>query len=227
MNSSFTNSLPKLHVLSQKGSLGLPILFVPGMFGIAEHYKSDMDALHEYTVYAMSVRGRGQSEAPEDGYTFEDHVDDVVRVIDQIQEAEIVLCGHSYGCLLVVAAAAERRDRIASVVLIDRGLEARRISEAWLENLRENPPEGSSVEVAEQIILASREVNLWQTYQDLKKPVTVIKGDQSDSHINENDLVRFEAHPQAQIVHLPHSGHTPTKDDYPLFLETLKRLLDA
>jgi pimeloyl-ACP methyl ester carboxylesterase len=72
-----------------------------------------------HTVVAPTLRGlaeRAGELTPET--SLDDHVDDVVAVLDQSVEP-VVLVGHSYAGMVVRPAAARRPDRVAGVVLLD------------------------------------------------------------------------------------------------------------
>jgi pimeloyl-ACP methyl ester carboxylesterase len=83
-------------------------------------------------VVLYDLRGHGRSERPAAGYRVEDAVDDLVGLLDALGHTEPVhLVGNSYGGTIVLAAARERPDRVASVVSIE-GLPA---IEGWSDTL--------------------------------------------------------------------------------------------
>src|SRR5262249_38656503 len=67
----------RLHCLVRPATTeaaGMPFVIIAGTFGMAEDYVAEMTALAPRPCVAPSLRGRGQSDTPETGYTFEDHV---------------------------------------------------------------------------------------------------------------------------------------------------------
>ena len=78
-----TNGKVRLHYLDNKSEAeGCPIIFVPGLRGRAEQFSPMIEALGTRRALAISPRGRGQSDVPDEGYRFEDHVGDVAAVIE-------------------------------------------------------------------------------------------------------------------------------------------------
>jgi hypothetical protein len=74
----------KLHYLDSGGedvSLLVPAVFIPGAIGSAELYLREIQSFAPRRCIAVSLRGRGKSDAPEKGYTFEDHVSDIDSII--------------------------------------------------------------------------------------------------------------------------------------------------
>jgi len=53
-----------------------------------------------------ALRGHGASDWPEDGYTIEDHRDDLLAVIDSVGPGPVILCGQATGATLALMAAA-------------------------------------------------------------------------------------------------------------------------
>jgi 3-oxoadipate enol-lactonase len=54
----------------RKGS-GEPVLFVPGLLWSAESFRPHMDALADYDVVGVDLRGQFRTEAPEDAATYD------------------------------------------------------------------------------------------------------------------------------------------------------------
>jgi pimeloyl-ACP methyl ester carboxylesterase len=76
----------------------------------------------EYRVIAPDLRGRGDSDKPEDGYGLEGHAADAVGLLDELGIERAVLVGHSLGALIGMQLAAEYPERIAKLVLVDHGV---------------------------------------------------------------------------------------------------------
>lgn len=53
-----------------------------------------------------ALRGHGASDWPDDGYTIEDHRDDLLAVIDSTGPGPVILCGQATGATLALMAAA-------------------------------------------------------------------------------------------------------------------------
>lgn len=71
---------------------------------------------------APDLRGRGRSAELPPPERFSAHVDDVVSLLDRLEVDRAVLAGHSMGAYVAAGVAAEHRERVAGLVLVDAGL---------------------------------------------------------------------------------------------------------
>ena len=69
----------------------------------------------------VDLRGRGDSDKPESGYSLEAHAADVVRVLDHLDLRNAVLAGHSMGGFVALKTALLFPDRVRALVLLDGG----------------------------------------------------------------------------------------------------------
>jgi pimeloyl-ACP methyl ester carboxylesterase len=99
---------------------GVPIMMIHGLtdsgacFGrLAAHLAPNRD------VIALDLRGHGLSDAPESGYTSEDHAADVLGVLEALRLSMVTLLGHSLGGDTALHAAVLRPDLFQQVILED------------------------------------------------------------------------------------------------------------
>ena len=97
-------------------------MLVPGIFSTHRGVAALARALSPARrVLAFDLRGRGR--APLDGpFGIDRHVDDLWRAVDALALREPVLCGHSLGAFVAVAAAGTRPGAASALVLLDGGL---------------------------------------------------------------------------------------------------------
>jgi lipase len=72
-------------------------------------------------LVGVDLRGRGDSDKPESGYSLEAHAADVVRVLDHLGLQSAVVAGHSMGAFVALQTALEYPDRVRALVLLDGG----------------------------------------------------------------------------------------------------------
>jgi pimeloyl-ACP methyl ester carboxylesterase len=72
-------------------------------------------------VVGVDLRGRGDSDKPESGYSLGAHAADVVRVLDHLGLRSAVLAGHSMGAFVALKTALMFPDRVRALVLLDGG----------------------------------------------------------------------------------------------------------
>ncbi len=95
------------------------------LHGISQHHRAFTALARQlrdtYELVGVDLRGRGDSEKPEDGYGLEVHAGDVVRVLDHLSLERAVLVGHSMGAFVGLQVALSYPDRVKALVLVDGG----------------------------------------------------------------------------------------------------------
>lgn len=70
-------------------------------------------------VLAVDLRGRGESDKPDTGYTMDDHAADLLGMFDALGLDQVILGGHSFGGLLTYFMAAHHPERVERCVVLD------------------------------------------------------------------------------------------------------------
>jgi pimeloyl-ACP methyl ester carboxylesterase len=78
-----------------------------------------------YRMLAYDLRGRGESDKPEKGYSLARHDEDLEGLLDHFGIKKAVLIGHSLGAHIALRFAAMHPDRVTKLVLVDGGLDVR------------------------------------------------------------------------------------------------------
>jgi pimeloyl-ACP methyl ester carboxylesterase len=98
------------------------IVLVPGAYHGGWYYSPILPQLREagHTVHALSLSGlEGPVERPRVSINLDTHIEDVVSLIELEQLDDIVLCGHSYGGMVIAGAAERLPGRIKTLVFLD------------------------------------------------------------------------------------------------------------
>jgi pimeloyl-ACP methyl ester carboxylesterase len=114
-----------LHYLDYNQEPSLPpLLLLHGLTANAHAFDGlILQGLHKkFRVLAPDLRGRGLSGKPESGYRFEDHAQDLLGLLDQLQIDEVTICGHSYGGYLGVYLAVHYPERVQRLVIMDAAI---------------------------------------------------------------------------------------------------------
>ena len=112
------------HHLVARGHPGAPIvLMVHGLTQQARVFDAVGNALAaDYHVYALDVRGRGESEwGPPDGYTLDNYAADLDAVRLALGLETFALVGTSMGGMIATQFAAAHQDAVTRLVLNDIG----------------------------------------------------------------------------------------------------------
>jgi pimeloyl-ACP methyl ester carboxylesterase len=86
-----------------------------------------------HRLIAYDLRGRGESDKPDKGYSLAVHGEDLEALLDHFRLKKAILVGHSLGASIAVRFAVTRPQRVERLVLIDGGLDVRH---EVLESLR-------------------------------------------------------------------------------------------
>ena len=95
----------QLHVVEAGNPSGRPILFIHGFSqsSLAWSRQLDSELARDHRLVAMDLRGHGLSDKPRDAYGDSRlWADDVHAVIDALTVDRPVLCGWSYGALVIL-----------------------------------------------------------------------------------------------------------------------------
>jgi lipase len=95
-------------------------------------------------LVGVDLRGRGDSDKPESGYSLEAHAADVVRVLDHLGLQSAVLAGHSMGAFVALKTALLFPERVRALVLLDGGWP--RVESSPTEITEEEKQEASALE---------------------------------------------------------------------------------
>ncbi len=107
------------HIAFDDIGSGYPaVVFLHGLFANRGYYAAQAQHLApRHRVLNVDLRGHGESDVPEDGYSLDALADDVIRVCEETGVSRAVFCGHSFPVALKVAL--RRPDLAAGLVLLD------------------------------------------------------------------------------------------------------------
>ncbi|MES2775360.1 MAG: alpha/beta hydrolase [Bacteroidota bacterium] len=72
-----------------------------------------------FHVLSVDLRGRGESDAPESGYTMKEHASDIIGMMDHLNIEKVILAGHSFGGFLALYLAKFYPERVDKLILMD------------------------------------------------------------------------------------------------------------
>jgi pimeloyl-ACP methyl ester carboxylesterase len=94
------------------------VVLLHGLFGDRTYYAAQAHHVAaRHRVLNIDLRGHGDSEVPDEGYSLDAFADDVIRVCQEAGVGRAVFCGHSFPVALKVAV--RRPDLVAGLVLLD------------------------------------------------------------------------------------------------------------
>lgn len=114
-----TLSLDDADLWYETTGAGPPLVFLHGAWGNADAWRAQIDVFSEnYRVIAPDVRGHGRTGASDRRrYSIDCFVDDLERLLDELDVRRPLLCGVSMGGMIVQAYLDRHPDRAAGAVL--------------------------------------------------------------------------------------------------------------
>ena len=103
---------------------GPAVLFIHGFPHDRSIWAHPMGALDGFRRIAPDLRGMGQSDAPDLGYSIETYARDLAALLDTLGVEETVLCGLSMGGYVAFEFLRRWRRRVRGLVLMDSSAEA-------------------------------------------------------------------------------------------------------
>ncbi|MGC5341478.1 alpha/beta fold hydrolase [Streptomyces sp. DT24] len=98
---------------------GSPVVLLHGLGGSAASWEATGSLLgEEWRVYAIDLRGHGESDWP-DEYSVELMRDDVMGFLDECELDRVGLVGHAMGGVVARLLAQEHSDRVERLVLVE------------------------------------------------------------------------------------------------------------
>jgi pimeloyl-ACP methyl ester carboxylesterase len=109
----------RLHYLLQPGP-GDPVVLLHGFGQSSQMWRPLMRELaQDHTVVAVDLRGAGQSDAPEEGYTKSAMAGDVHELMRQLGYDKVSVVGHDVGLMVAYAYAAQFPSEVKRLGLLD------------------------------------------------------------------------------------------------------------
>ncbi|MEV4189236.1 alpha/beta hydrolase [Streptosporangium canum] len=99
---------------------GVPLLLVPGQMSLWSSYRRVMARLaRRFTVYAIDVRGHGNSSWTPGDYSWDSAGTDLARFLRQVVGRPAIVSGNSSGGILALWCASRVPEHVAAIVLED------------------------------------------------------------------------------------------------------------
>ena len=109
----------KLAYVEQGNPAGVPVIFLPGYSDSAPSYLPLMAELPQtYRLIALTQRGHGDSDKPEEGYETARYADDLAAFMNAMVIPRAIVVGHSFGTLVALRFAIDRPGKVLGLGLL-------------------------------------------------------------------------------------------------------------
>ncbi len=204
-----------------------PLVYIHGAYGMAEKFLPEMEALSPRRCIALSLRGRGKSDAPETGYAFAHHISDIEALVNHLGLRRFCLMGWSVGVAYSIGYASHHPGSVAGLVLLDYPARHPAFPPQWADRVLSDPSLDWKPDVVHAIQRESAEVPLWNDLSKIRCPVLVVGGGQREALLKPEHIEKYRQHlPSTEIVVFKDSAHDVSKPDYDRFIRTLTRFLE-
>ncbi|HEY3671689.1 MAG TPA: alpha/beta hydrolase [Acidimicrobiia bacterium] len=226
----------RLHALDNgRRAAPLPtVLAIPGMGEYADEYAWLLDALGERRVVVVDVRGRGRSDVPDAGYTWEHHIDDVRAVVEALGVDRPIVVAFSRGSSYGLGYALTFPEEVRGLVVGDYfarhvGLPPEIADQQLQSKIRGTVmADRMSEHAVRQVVADSREVPLWDRLVELQCPVLVIRGGRKSALVGEELAAQWRAAlPSVQMEVIADAGHDLWSRDVDAYLAVLLPFLTS
>lgn len=217
-----------------------PVLLIPALPESDMDYKDIIYVLQNHTV-CVTPRGRELSDAPEKGYSLEDHANDIIDTINHFALQDLIVIAYSRGVTYFLEALPKISEKILGFVIIDFPAQYDALPDEWPEKFlkrswrampnRERFPKPW---VLERIFEESKPKKYWNNLKGINCQVTLMYG---TTHFSDPALVSTkitEEHlehyqkilPQINIIKFEESGHDLRLWEYEKFVSEIRKFID-
>jgi pimeloyl-ACP methyl ester carboxylesterase len=209
------------------------VLAIPGMGEYADEYLWLLDALGDRRVVVVDVRGRGKSDVPDSGYTWEHHIGDLRAVVEALALDRPIVVAFSRGSSYGLGYALSFPDDVRGLVVGDYfarhvGLPPEIADQQLQSKIRGTVmSERMSEHAVRQVVAESREVPLWDRLVELQCPVLVIRGGRKSALVGEELAGQWrESLPSVEMEIIADAGHDLWSRDVDAYLAVLVPFLE-
>jgi pimeloyl-ACP methyl ester carboxylesterase len=200
--------------------VGLPILFSPGLSDFADEYLEMLALFLPRRVIVVEVRGRGQSEAPPEGYSVLDHVSDLSAVLDEEHIGRFHVMTFSRGTSWALELALGQPDRVASMSIGDYKAFELRMPPTFIESQMASRFRGKPMtervqrHVLEGLVAESRDRQLWDRLSELPCPLLVAQPGNGGGLVTDEVAGQYrDVRPDIEVVVVPDASHDIFRPD--------------
>lgn len=143
-------------------------------------------------VISFSFRGRGLSSTPSSGYTLEDHLSDIEKVVHVCGLTNYIVVGFSRGAAYTLGWYLSNKENIAGVVLVDQAPIHRQVPkeslEFWCNMVYQNVPTKNHMRNSafEGLSREAMEYDFTEKLNTIEVPVRIFYGTSEISEIPSN-----------------------------------------
>lgn len=204
-----------LECLDNDGREGQPLVVIPGLSESIDDWRDFARFLFPRPVYAISLRGRGNSDAPSDAYSLADHISDIRALIDQRTSSRFDLFGYSRGVSYALGVMPVYGRRVRKLILGDYPARHSRLPDDFPASVVSSIWRGKRISdrmplhAIEALQRSSQHIDLIEAVRDFSGELLLLHGTKDLGALLEpSEIDRYAAaKPDLETKHLKTSGH--------------------
>ena len=116
----------KMHYAEQGDASGAPVILLHGITDSWFSWSRVLPRLDtKYRVYALDLRGHGDTDKPQAGYAMKDFAADVIAFMDAMKIKKAVIVGHSMGSFVALQTTLDAPERVEKLLIMGTATTAR------------------------------------------------------------------------------------------------------
>ncbi|MCR8656424.1 alpha/beta fold hydrolase [Paenibacillus endoradicis] len=209
----------------------VPLLICPGLSETAEEYEELLHEIWPRRGIVLSFRGRGLSYSPVVGYDLEDHIKDIVNVVQHSGLTNFHIYAYSRGVSYALGYIVQHPDYIHKVILQDYPPEHKEMENNWADDYYNNyiiPFNRTRNITREAVNGIGTESTTFKFSDFIEKNALIVRGTQVGTLINLSHMKQYEtlfAH--IDEVQFMKSGHDIRNTEKQKLYETILRYLNC
>lgn len=237
MKSIFVHNGPvAVHVLDNEGKDDAPVLLViSGLWESAERALPILSGLKSRAV-ALSLRGRGLSSTPADGYGLAGHLSDVDAVVKHLGLKGYCVLGFSRGASYALGWALERQSEMSGLILVDQPPVHTKPGPGYVDYWSSLVYLGvpilnfMRIEALKGLERDAEQIDFSSRLRELKLPVAFFAGTNREAAIESNvtnDDIEFykTSVPSLEVIEFKKSGHMIPDEEQQKYVEEVGSFL--
>lgn len=203
-----------------------PLVYIPGAMNFAEQSIELLEEFKMRRCISLSLRGRGKSDKPENGYSLNDHVKDIQSVILKSNIPKHCILAYSMGVPYAIKYAAGNPN-IKGIILCDYPAKYPSIPVSWSEGLiKRYAADKDMARAIRGIQRESGKIDLYNELTSIKIPVLILKGGTEAAMLNQGEAEKYNSRMEnVKIIEFAQSGHDLWEPDREGFIRSIKQFL--
>lgn len=166
------------------------VLFVPGAVNTCQEIDAILQQSNaSFNYAAISIRGRGESDSPEMGYTLDDQSGDLICLFNELsKEYTITIFGHSIGSSIAINALSKlNHDKINALIMGDFAPFYPPFDKNWADWITGKKVQTISSTALNGIVADAKYIDVSENLTNLQFPLYLFAGNTQFSALRDNE----------------------------------------